>query len=371
MRIVSLTYINSHAFDQPLDWINRLYAFTGILEELSREHTVMAIEQINYEGDLLHKGVQYYFRNYGNGVNRFPVRLHRFLETVKPDVVLVRGLHFPLQLIQLRKALGKKVVILGEHHADKPSTGWKKKLNRLAGRYVNAFHFTSAGNAEEWISSGNISNKNKCREIPAGSTYFSGYDKMESRQRLGWGNGLHFIWTGRLDSNKDPLTVIQAFRKFLWQYPQASLHMIFMTAELLPAIKEMMEKDIALSKAVILHGKIEQPALEHWYSAADFYISASYYEGGSIALTEAMACGCIPITSAIPSSVTATANGRYGFHFKPGSVDELHLQLQEVLTIDIKKMSQEVKNHFRQELSFEAIAKKFIGSCRLSMNAKQ
>src|SRR5262245_17728403 len=89
MRIVSITYINSPAFDQPMDWINRLYAFTGVLEELSKQHTVYSVEQINYTGDLFHNGVQYYFRNYGNGVNRFPFRLHRFIKELNPDIVLV------------------------------------------------------------------------------------------------------------------------------------------------------------------------------------------------------------------------------------------------------------------------------------------
>src|SRR5690348_9801472 len=84
MRIVSLTYINSPSFDQPMDWINRLYAFTGVPEELSKEHTVFCIEQINYTGDHFHNGVQYYFRNYGSGVNRIPFRLHRLVRKLQP-----------------------------------------------------------------------------------------------------------------------------------------------------------------------------------------------------------------------------------------------------------------------------------------------
>src|SRR5690348_4560900 len=104
MRIVSLTYVNSPDFNDPHVWIERLYAFTGVWEELSKAHEVFSIEQVNYEGDLMHKGVQYYFRRYGKGVSRFPLKLHKLVKQLRPDIVLVRGLLFPLQVIQLRMA---------------------------------------------------------------------------------------------------------------------------------------------------------------------------------------------------------------------------------------------------------------------------
>jgi len=358
MRIISLTYINSAEFDQPLDWIRRLYAFTGVWEEIGKQHEVFCIEQINYTGDYIHNGVQYYFRNYGKGVNRFPVRLHKLVKKIRPDIVLVRGLHFPLQLIQLRMAVGKKVAIICEHHADKASVGWRKLLNRIAFNCVNIFHFTSAGNAKQWISSRNITDAYKCREIPAGSTYFSGFDKQTSRQELQWENGIHFIWTGRLDANKDPLTVLKAFAEFLQVEPSARLHMIYLDDPLLPEIKKMLETDALLTKAVLMHGKIPHEQLQRWYSAADFYISASHYEGGSIALIEAMACGCIPVVTSIPSSITAV--GENGFFFTPGDADELYSTLMEVRSVYIDDLSKKVKDHFQEQLSFSAIARKFF-----------
>ncbi|MEO8405866.1 MAG: glycosyltransferase family 4 protein [Chitinophagaceae bacterium] len=358
MRIISLTYINSAEFDQPPDWIRRLYAFTGVWEEIGKQHEVFCIEQINYTGDYIHNGVQYYFRNYGKGVNRFPLRLHKLVKKIKPDIVLVRGLHFPLQLIQLRMTVGNNVKIICEHHADRPSIGWKKSLNRIAFRRVNIFHFTSAGNAEEWIRSGNITDASKCKEIQAGSTYFSGYNKQKNRQELQWRDGLHFIWTGRLDANKDPLTVLKAFAKFLLVEPSAHLHMIYLDDPLLPEIKKMLEVDELLAKAVLLHGKIPHEQLQRWYSAADFYISASHYESGGIALIEAMACGCIPVVTAIPSSMTAV--GENGFYFKPGDADDLYEKLVETKSVLIDDFSKKVKDRFRRELSFEVIARRFF-----------
>jgi glycosyltransferase involved in cell wall biosynthesis len=359
MRIVSLTYINSSEFDQPMDWVQRLYAFTGVLEELGKQHTVFSIEQINYTGEQEHNKVHYYFRSYGKGVNRFPFRLHRLVRELKPDIVLVRGLHFPLQVMQLRSKLGSEVKIICEHHADKPSGGIKRLLNRLAEKSITAYHFTSKGHAAEWLQSGNIKEKGKCREIPPGSTYFNGYDKAESRHKLGWEEDLHFIWAGRLDANKDPVTVLKAFARFLSTHPSARLHMIYQEDELLPIVKKMIADEASLEKAVLLEGKIPHEEMELWYSAADFYISASHYEGGSIALIEAMACGCIPIVTSITASLMAIQNGQYGFHFEPGNANALYEELQGLSFISINEYSKRVKDHFQQELSFKAIARKF------------
>jgi glycosyltransferase involved in cell wall biosynthesis len=366
MRIVSLTYINSPGFNQPLDWIERLYAFTGVFEELSKEHTVFCIEQINYSGDLLHKGVQYHFRNYGNGVNRFPFQLHRFVKQLNPDIVIVRGLHFPLQLIQLRHALGMKARIVVENHFDRAPKGIKKIIQKVASRSIDAYHFISAGNAQEWIDSG-IIRKKKLVEIPAGSARLQPADKEESKRKLGLTGTINFLWVGSLSKRKDPLTVITAFEKYLYMHSGAKLYMVYQSGELLPEIKKKMESNPLLVNGVVLKGHISNEDLGAWYSAADFYISGSHGEGGSIAIMEAMACGCIPVVTAIPSAMAVTANGKYGFHFQPGNIDDLYKQLLYINALPVNEFSKQVKDHFRKELSFEGIARKFIRSCNQSI----
>jgi glycosyltransferase involved in cell wall biosynthesis len=361
MRIVSLTYVNSPGFDQPLDWIRRLYAFTGVFEQLSNQHTVYSIEQINYTGDILHKGVQYYFRNYGKGVNRFPFSLHRLIKQLNPDVVLVRGLHFPLQLIQLRRAIGNKPRIIVENHFDRVPGGVKRILQKIASRYVDAYHFISLGNAQEWIDNG-IIRRYKLVEIPAGSAKLTPYDKEASKRKLGLNGTLNFLWVGSLSKRKDPLTVINAFEKYLRVHSGARLYMVYQSEELLPAIMQKMEESNILEQAVVLIGRVPNEQLGSWYSAADFYISGSHGEGGSIAMLEAMACGCIPVVTAIPSALTTTENGKYGFHFVPGDADDLYKQLLFINALPVNEFSQQVKQHFQQELSFEAIARRFSQS---------
>src|SRR6185436_10998463 len=110
----------------------------------------------------------------------------------------------------------------------------------------------------------------------------------------------NFLFVGRLNKNKDPMTVLKGFEKYLATEPFAKLHMIFSVDDLLPELNAFIDQSPALSKAVVLKGFVPNDELAYWYSAADFYISASHSEGGSYALMEAMACGCIPILTAIP-----------------------------------------------------------------------
>lgn len=358
MRIVSLTYVSSPGFQHPLDWINQLYAFTGVFEQLSKQHTVYCIEQISYSGDILHNGVQYYFRNYGKGVSRFPFALHRFVKQLAPDVVLVRGLHFPLQVIQLRRAIGKKPRIIAEDHFAKVPGGLKWVLQKIAGQSIDAWHFFSAGNAQDWIKAG-IVNFKKLVAIPSCSTRFKMQDKEMSKRKLGLTGTLNYLWVGSLNKRKDPLTVIAAFEKYLQVHSGAKLYMIFQSEELLPGIKKKTGASHLLTNAVELVGQVPNDQLAAWYSAADFYISGSHGEGGSIAMQEAMACGCIPVVTAIPSALAATVNGQYGFHFEPGNVNDLYKQLLYVNALPVNEFSRQVSEHFQQEYSFEAIARKF------------
>ena len=88
MRIVSTSYSKTPDYSDPVEWLKRISFYTGFLEELAKEHEVISIERINYEGRLTQNSVDYYFMNLPKKVVRFPMRMHRFIKEWKPDVVL-------------------------------------------------------------------------------------------------------------------------------------------------------------------------------------------------------------------------------------------------------------------------------------------
>jgi glycosyltransferase involved in cell wall biosynthesis len=233
----------------------------------------------------------------------------------------------------------------------------------LADRYISRYLFTSAGNAEEWLEAGIIASRKKIVEIPSTLTVLSRQNKEQSKQQLQIGAGQHYLWVGRLDKVKDPLTVINGFEKFLSAMPAAKLHMIYQSGELLSSIKDLLEKKSWLKDHILLHGKVRNEQLEMWYSAADFLISGSQREAGSVVLLEAMACGCIPIVTAIPASLKVIDEGEYGFFYGVGNADELADVLASSVAIDREAFSKKIESHFEKEYSVTAVTDKLYELC--------
>jgi glycosyltransferase involved in cell wall biosynthesis len=96
--------------------------------------------------------------------------------------------------------------------------------------------------------------------------------------------------------------------------------------------------------------------LENYYRAADYFILGSHRESMGFVLCEAMACGCIPIVSNIPSFKKMTENGTYGFLFPPGDEDALYTILMNLHTIDKPALIKKVVDKFNKDLSFQTIA---------------
>jgi glycosyltransferase involved in cell wall biosynthesis len=179
--------------------------------------------------------------------------------------------------------------------------------------------------------------------------------KDEARQQNCLKGDPIFLWVGRLDANKDPVNVVKAFVQFLSYQPRASLYMIFHTEELIEEIKRIIAP---CKQNIFLVGSMPHEQLQRWFSSADFFISGSHYEGGGIAVCEAMSCGCIPLLTNIASFRMMTAGGSFGKLYVPGDVEALLLVLRQTLEMDLEIEREKVLKQFQSALSFEAIADK-------------
>ena len=113
-------------------------------------HDVVSIERINYEGELVQNGVRYIFTRQKEKTTRFPFRMHRLIKNLRPDVVFVNGFIFPLQIIQLKLSLGKRVKIIVIHRSERPLKGIKRYLQKMAGTCVDAYLFASLDFKNKW-----------------------------------------------------------------------------------------------------------------------------------------------------------------------------------------------------------------------------
>ncbi len=357
MIYVSISYNYSPEFSTPESWIKRTEGYGGILEGLAKNNTVISVKQINYKGEYIHKGVKYCFVDFHPKKTYFPRQFHRFIKSLKPDVVFIQGLHRPVQLIHLKMQLGGRVKVIAHHHAEQPFTGLKKYVQRLADRYIDAYLFASKAMGMEWVQKGNISSGEKIYEVMEVSSNFYPLNKQDARLKTGVKDGDVFLWVGRLNANKDPLNVVRAFLKFAENSPGACLYMIYHTDELLGDINEGLEKK-PFKNAVTLVGHVPHDDLLYWYNSADFFISGSHYEGSGTALCEAMSCGCVPVVTDILSFRMITDNGNCGLLYEVGNEAALLSALVQIQTLDVEEKRQLCIQYFRQKLSFDAIAEK-------------
>src|SRR6185436_20975863 len=86
------------------------------------------------------------------------------------------------------------------------------------------------------------------------------------------------LWVGRLDDDKDPLTILAGFERAAASLPRAELTMVFGTDELLSRVQERIGVSAALRGRVRLLGRIEQRALASVYATADLFVLGSHHE---------------------------------------------------------------------------------------------
>jgi glycosyltransferase involved in cell wall biosynthesis len=356
MRIVFLSFNYSSDVRSPAEWIERLKCYIGWSEYLTKEYTVIRVDQINYQGIFSHNGIQYHCIDAGGKNNYLPWKLFRATRNLKPDVVVVSSFMFPVQVIQLRFWLGRKVKIILQHHAEKPFSGIKKYIQKLASRQADCYLFVSGETGAAWVSSNNLASEDKIRTFPEVSSDFYPVDQILARRATAVSDSPAFIWVGRLNQNKDPVLAVRAFLRFAQWQPHARLYMIYHTDELVEEIIKLLPKKPLLSP-VVLVGKIPHKDLLHWFNSADYYLSASHYEGSGTALCEAMSCGCIPVVTNIPSFRAIIAD--CGMLYETGNEESLVSALKQTSRLTVADKKLDVLKRFDSELSFIAIAEKF------------
>lgn len=358
MRKINFIEINYYChtdIPDPFEVIKKHLPSNLFVQEFRKYADPILVKHMNYKGELEKEGVHYYFNKRSNHFLQIPFVTHSYVARQDPDLVLVQGFIFPLQVIALRKKLGKKPVILLQHQGELPG-GRKQWFQRHADSGIDGYLFAAAGNADPWLEKGIIASKEKCFEMPSSSTLFTRQNKQESKVRTGMKERINFLWVGRLDVNKDPVTVLDAFEKYFEKNGEGVLWMAYSDSALEETVKQKINNSEFLKGRVKLLGKIAHEQLPYWYSGADYFILASRHEGGSYALTEAMACGCVPIVSNIPPSMKSIENGRCGYYFEAGNAAQLTELLSGLTHENISPMSELVLNQFLGSASPSAVA---------------
>ncbi len=350
----TFAYVSFHAMPQVVDQQHKLkkYAFAyDFLFILTSTFRIFVYEFTGKEAFFTKQNIRFYYFKQKQKLF-LPLKLFLKLRYLQPNVIYIQGLSYPHYIILMKLFLKNNPKILVQDHANTPVKGLKKTIFKLADKYVSGYFFASKKMGLKYVKEGLISSENKIVENVEGSTQFTYNPSVKKDPNS-------FLWVGRLDKNKDPITVLTGFKEYFLHNSKATLTMFYEDETLLKEIKEFIDIN-KLTKQVRLKGSLTHKKLEKWYQKSQFFILGSHKEGGPISLIEAMACGCIPIVTNIPAFKAMTNNGECGFLFEPENSKELASILENLPNIDINLYQNRVINFFNTNLSHLAISKKIV-----------
>jgi glycosyltransferase involved in cell wall biosynthesis len=161
-----------------------------------------------------------------------------------------------------------------------------------------------------------------------------------------------------MNANKDPLTVLAAFRAAAPRLKDPHLWCCYTDDNLLRAVRSTAEGDPVLAGRVHFLGELPHERVQVLLRAADFLMLGSYAEGSGYAVIESLACGTPPLVTDIPSFRKLTARGRVGALSPPGDSEAMARALLEWTARPRGTSRALARSHFEAELSFEAIGKR-------------
>ena len=327
----------------------------------------MTVVQAAHETATIERdGVTYRFQKVSSGPWGGTARQTRWLGGVRelssaladsqPDIVHVQGLTAPLHTRLLARTL-PNVPILAQDHASRPATGLRRPLHKWGFRNLSAVAFTSREQATPFIEAGVLGPDIPVFEVIEGSSRFTPGDQAAAREKCGLFGDPCLLWVGRLDANKDPLTVLDAVDRALAELPGLRLWCLYSEAPLIETLQARLQSNRGLSDAVRLLGRVVHGEIEDFFRAADFFVLASHSEGSGYALIEALACGTAPLVTDIPSFRKITGNGKAGERFPVGDAPALARLIAKWTRRDRQTQRVAARRHFEQSLSYEAIGR--------------
>ena len=342
-----------------IEYLEKYSSNINYIFYLSSEIKPTLIQQVKFDKCFNFKGAHFILHK-KNKVPRFISKFMMLMNLRKKnaDALMLHGLVKSMDIVITRWILGKPTKIILQNHGERPFKNiFKRWAQKLANTCIDTYLFVSKEQSNIWIEKRVISKEKKVVEVMEGSTTFQFTNQRANKQNGERAEIINLLWVGRLDKNKDPLCALEALYQFKERGGRFKLQMIYSTNDLeLEVIKFIGSKN--LKTVVELLGEVEHEKLEQFYNRTDYFISASHSEGSGYALCEAMACGCVPIVTNIPSFKAMLDNGECGYLYEPGNPSQLANILCSLKEIDFEIQSKKVMKKFQDDLSFEAIGKK-------------
>ena len=277
------------------------------------------------------------------------------LEAWKPDAILMFGYNYLSHLRVLLSWSLRKVPLLqrGDSHDLSRATGWKGKLNRflraLLFRRFSGFLSVGKANAEYLRNSG-VSDK-RIHFVPhcVDNKRFQDSRQQAEIEARAWRTqlgiepeALVILFAGKFDQNKRPLDLIDAFKSALNR-----IHSNKMNADTVLLIvgagdleRKLHERaGDHLGRNIFFSGFQNQSQMPKVYAAGDVLVLPSWNETWGLAINEAMNLARpVIVSSHVGCAADLVINGKTGWIFEAGNVEEFATILNRVMTMECDQM---------------------------------
>jgi glycosyltransferase involved in cell wall biosynthesis len=367
VNVVQVNCVFDNGFADPEALLERYTTLTGWSDALvaAGAGPVSVVQRFHRSLQLTKNDVTYHFVSDGAPCRlspwRYSLAVARAVSALSPDVAHVNGLEFPIHVRHLRWALPPSTALVVQSHASGGGIGRANAIRllwRAARRSVDGFLFAAEEHAQAWRRAGVVAPYHRTYLVMPASTTFRPLEQGKSRHVSGVSGTPAVLWVGRLDANKDPLTVLDGFERALSALPGASLTMIYGTQALLSKVQRRIDSSAALRGRVRLVGEVARVQLPYFYSAADIFIVGSHHEGSGYSLMEAGACGAVPAVTDIPTFRVLTADGSLGALWSAGDAIDCSRALTELGRSNLASRRQHVADHFARTLSWPAVGRR-------------
>jgi glycosyltransferase involved in cell wall biosynthesis len=370
VKIVQVNYAYAAQVSDHAALLDMYDTLTGWSEAVAGAGAdVSVVQAFHYDAQLIHNGIEYVFcadarPSTGASPRRWrrPRTLEAAVLAAKPDLIHVNSLEFAPEIWLLRRALPRAVAVVVQDHANAVprSFSFKGAVRRRLLGAADAFLFTSTEQALPWQSNGFIADKQRVYSVLESSTTLKPMDRDTARSISRTEGRPSILWVGRLNSNKDPMTVLQGFERALELLPDAVLTMVYGEDDLLPAVRRRVSESPALARSVRLVGRVPHDQMAAFYSAADLFVLGSAHEAAGYSLIEACACGVVPVVTTIPSFRAITATGTIGVLWPHGDAARCAQAIVDAAGRDLAEERRRVLTHFDHHLSWPV-----VGACAL------
>ena len=198
---------------------------------------------------------------------------------------------------------------------------FKYKRMRYSKKYCNYFH-QEIEDTNYFLVSGTFSYRclleenvkpEQCFIVPYGvdlKSFYPNYPKVENGE-------INFVYTGRIEGAKGIIYLLEAFKKLYENGYKFKLHLVgSVTID-----EKYLKKCLDFS---VFHGHVSKKQLIELYHNSHVFVMCSLWEGLSLSVIEALACGLPCLITTSTGWDNRIEDGVNGFIIPPANVDAIY-----------------------------------------------